>query len=104
VNKYRAKAEGVIKYPEMVETENIDGEKTLVNDTAGIEVEKTFTAETHSETKKLLKEWVSEQIKNRNAIGFEGTVSAWVITEEQLLDEAPFNVEITVNNNIVVDF
>jgi len=103
VNKYRVRIEGVIKYPKMVETENIDGETTLVNDTAGIEVEKTFTAETHSEAKQLVKQWVSEHVANREAVGFEGTVSAWVITEKQLLDKAPFNVEVTRLENIIVD-
>jgi len=102
--EYRTEIKGVLKYSKMITIENEKGDLTEVHDTAGIEVTHRLEADTHTEAKKLLKEWVSEQIKNRNAIGFEGTVSVWVITEEQLLDEAPFNVEITVNNNIVVDF
>jgi len=102
--EYRTEIKGVLKYSKMITVEDEKGNLTEIHDTAGIEVAHRFKADTHTEAKKLLKEWVTEQIKNRNAIGFEGTVSAWVITEEQLLDEAPFNVEITVNNNILVDF
>lgn len=104
MTKYKVKVEGVIKYAKLIETTDEEGETVMVNDTAGISTERYFTADSHSEAKQLFKNWVSEKVANRDAVGFEGTVSAWTVEETLLLDKSPFNVEVEITENIIVDF
>lgn len=90
MNKYRAEIKGTLDYGEGLGT-------------AGIDVEKFYEAETHADAKLLLKNWVTEQMKARRAKGFDGTVSAWLVTEQQLLDNQTFTVKMDFSERIVVD-
>ena len=102
--KYRVKLDGVIEYSKMVEVLNEEGMPVMVNDTAGISVERYIEAETHLEAKQVLKDLAAGCVETRGGVGFTGSVSAWVITEEQLLDMAPFTVEVSIVQDILVDF
>ena len=90
MNKYRVTIKGALDYGKGIGT-------------AGVDVEKYYQAETHSEAKELFKGWVSEQMKRRRALGFTGTISAWLVEETQLLDEQPFEAQMSFTEEVVVD-
>jgi len=101
---YEAHIEGVIKYPTLVTVIDEEGVESQVNDTAGIEYTRTFEASSHAEAKAVFKKGISEQVADRSAVGFEGTVTAYTVAKTLLLDKAPFSVMVEVSENIIVDF
>lgn len=102
---YRVEVKGNLTYDKTTTIDDEEGNPIKeVPLTREIETSHTLTADTHAEAKQAFKRWVSEQVAKMDGIAFDGTISAWTVEKTQLLDEAPFSVEVSITKNIKVDF